>query len=286
MRQLALAGVTLSMFGLAGCHNDMWIQPKMKPQFQSDFFPDQQANRPLIPHSVARSQYWTDSERYTGYTNNNKIATTFPFKITVEDIKRGQDRYNVYCSPCHGALGNGQGMIALRGLALRRPVGNYHTEKLLKAPVGHFYDVITNGFGTMYSYASRIEPDDRWRIVAYIKALQRSQAAKPEDIDRAKLSPAEQKQIDTVPTPETTEPTTPPANIDVRGTAAPGSTGNSNGNLNGNSNGNLNGAPAHQNENVNPGDNTGSSTRTQNAQPPAGGNETQPAAGGVNGTNR
>ncbi len=206
LRRLALAGVTLSLFGLAGCHNDMWIQPKMKPQFQSDFFPDQQANRPLVAHSVARSQYWTDSERYTGYSDDQKIATTFPFKITVDDIKRGQNRFNIYCAPCHGQLGNGQGMIAQRGFSLRRPVGNYHTEKLLKAPVGHFYDVITNGFGTMYSYASRIEPDDRWRIVAYIKALQRSQAAKPEDVDRSKVSPDVLKLIDLT----TPAPTVPP----------------------------------------------------------------------------
>jgi len=305
LRQAALAGMTLSLFGLSGCHNDMWIQPKMKPQFQSDFFPDQQANRPLVPHSVARSQFWTDSERYTGYSTDNKIATTFPFKITVQDIKRGQDRFNIYCAPCHGALGNGQGMIALRGLALRRPVGNYHTEKLLKAPVGHFYDVITNGFGTMYSYASRIEPDDRWRIVAYIKALQRSQAAKPEDIDRSQLSPAALKQIDSAPA-EPVAPTgatpapgemnngangapVPPA--DVRGTAAPAG---------------MHDAPVNET----PAAKTGSSTRTENAPKPTdgaaptspetapapapanpgatapNGTQTKPSAGGVNGTNR
>ena len=184
-----LALSALSLIGLAGCHNDMWIQPKVKPQYQSDFFADEQATRPLVPHSVARNQFWTDSERYTGYSNDNKIATTFPFKMTRQDVERGKERFGIYCTPCHGALGNGQGMIAMRGFALRRQPGNYHTEKLRNAPVGHFYDVITNGFGTMYSYASRVEPDDRWRIVAYIKVLQRSQAATLADVDQTKLSP-------------------------------------------------------------------------------------------------
>lgn len=204
--QKILFAATLALFGLAGCHNDMWTQPKMKPQAQSDFFPDQQSNRQLVLHSVARSQFWTDSERYTGYSNDNKIATTFPFKMTRKDLERGRDRFNIYCTPCHGAIGNGQGMIAQRGYALRRPPGNYHTKKLRDAPVGHFYDVITNGFGTMYSYASRVEPDDRWRITAYIRALQRSQAANMADVETTKLTEAERKQIETLPPGGVTDP--------------------------------------------------------------------------------
>lgn len=252
LRRLALAGATLSLFGLAGCHNDMWIQPKMKPQFQSDFFPDQQANRPLVAHSVARSQYWTDSERYTGYSDDQKIATTFPFKITVDDIKRGQNRFNIYCAPCHGQLGNGQGMIAQRGFALRRPVGNYHTEKLQKAPVGHFYDVITNGFGTMYSYASRIEPDDRWRIAAYIKALQRSQAAKPADVDPSKVSPEVLNLINSAsPVPAAPPENVPQDGIKIDVPAPPVDPGAT--------------TPATPPVNETPGSKTGSSTRTDNA---------------------
>ena len=226
--QKILFAATLALFGLAGCHNDMWIQPKMKPQAQSDFFPDQQSNRQLVPHSVARSQFWTDSERYTGYSNDNKIATTFPFKMTRKDLERGADRFTIYCTPCHGALGNGQGMIAQRGFALRRPPGNYHTKQLRDAPVGHFYDVITNGFGTMYSYASRIEPDDRWRIVAYIRALQRSQAANMADVDTSKLTEAERKQIDTLPPAGVADPNgAMPNGTDPMGSAPNGATGSS-----------------------------------------------------------
>jgi mono/diheme cytochrome c family protein len=94
--------------------------------------------------------------------------------LTLENLKRGQQRFEVYCSPCHGRIGDGKGMIAVRGLALRKQPGNYHTPKLRKMPLGHFYDVITNGFGAMYSYSNRIEPADRWRIAAYVRVLQAS----------------------------------------------------------------------------------------------------------------
>ena len=308
-RRTALLTIpALSLIGLAGCHNDMWVQPKIKPQYQSDFFADEQANRPLVPHSVARSQFWTDSERYTGYGNDNKIATTFPFKMTRQDVERGKERFGIYCTPCHGALGNGQGMIAMRGFALRRQPGNYHTEKLRNAPVGHFYDVITNGFGTMYSYASRVEPDDRWRIVAYIKVLQRSQAATLADVDQTKLSPAERKQIETpppvnaqnpngtgtngAPLPATTQPpladtpvpNTPTPNGTMPAQATPGTPSAPAPN--------VPGAPT----NAAPPSGTGSGTRTSHDQPPVntqGGtsgsarvpatNGTTPPAGGVNG---
>jgi len=103
-------------------------------------------------------------------------------------IKRGQDRFNIYCTPCHGRVGDGNGMIAQRGFNLRRPVASYHTDRLRGMPVGYFYDVITNGYGAMYSYASRIEPEDRWAVVAYIRALQLSQHAVPADADQVQLT--------------------------------------------------------------------------------------------------
>lgn len=180
-RAALMAASALGMIALTGCHIDMWIQPKVKPLQQSDFFADGQASRPLVAHSVDRDHFWTDNGRYTGY-EGKQVVDQFPFRITRDDLKRGEERFEIFCSPCHGRLGNGQGMIAQRGFALRRNPASYHTDKLRKAPVGHFYDVITNGFGTMYSYASRVEPDDRWRIVAYIRALQRSQNAKPTDV--------------------------------------------------------------------------------------------------------
>lgn len=181
-----LAGAIL--LGIAGCHDDMWVQPKVhKPYQQSDFFADGQTARPFVKGTVAREWYWTDQTLATGFTGK-KLATEFPFQITREDLERGQNRFNIYCSPCHGALGYGDGMIARRGFNIRRTPGNYHIERLRRAPVGHFYDVITNGFGTMYSYSNRI-PDakERWRIVAYIRVLQASQNAKTSDLSQPDL---------------------------------------------------------------------------------------------------
>ena len=122
---------------------------------------------------MARGNLRIDKARYTG-KDGNKDVDDFPFPITRADVLRGQERFNIYCSPCHSRLGDGNGMIVRRGF---RKAGDYHTEKLLKAPVGHFFDVITNGFGAMPSYASRVEPDDRWRIAAYIRVLQLSENA-------------------------------------------------------------------------------------------------------------
>ena len=192
----AAAGALLM---LAGCHTDMWIQPKAKPLDESDFFQDRQSSRPLVAHTIARDVGLREDElRYTGFANK-KLATEFPFPITRVELKRGQERFNIYCRPCHGAIGDGEGMIARRGLALRRKPGNYHTERLRKAPVGHFYDVITNGFGAMYSYAQRVEPDDRWKIAAYIRALQLSQhlpaqELTPEERQRVLEAPAQDNQ--------------------------------------------------------------------------------------------
>jgi len=109
--------------------------------------------------------------------------------VTVELLQRGQQQYNAFCAPCHGKSGDGQGMIAQRGLALRRQPASYHTDRLRGMPVGYFYDVITNGYGVMYSYASRIAPEDRWAIAAYIRVLQQSQYTRvneltPEDLRR------------------------------------------------------------------------------------------------------
>jgi len=190
---VCMLGAASALTLLSGCHTDMWVQPRVKPYESSDFFPDGQGMRPLPAHTVDRTHFWTDAGRYTGY-EGNKMVTTLPVKLERQDILRGQERFNIYCSPCHGALGNGQGMIAQRGLALRRQPGNYHTERLRKMPIGHFYDVITNGYGIMYSYASRVEPDDRWRIAAYIRVLQRSQNAKPSDLP-ADLDPATHQRL-------------------------------------------------------------------------------------------
>ena len=119
-----------------------------------------------------------DQARYTGKVNGQDVDY-FPFPITKEDLDRGRERFDVYCSPCHSRIGDGNGMIVRRGF---RQAASYHTQRLINAPVGHFFDVMTNGFGAMPSYGSRVPPDDRWRIAAYIRVLQFSQAAPLADV--------------------------------------------------------------------------------------------------------
>lgn len=167
-------GVTLAM---AGCRADMQDQPKIFPQRGSDFFADGRSSRPQVENTVARGQLHQDSYFYTGI-EGGKEGNMLPFPVTATVLERGQERYNVYCTPCHSRVGNGEGMIVQRGY---RPAGNFHTERLMNAPLGHFFNVITNGYGAMPEYASQVAPADRWAIVAYIKALQLSQNAKPSD---------------------------------------------------------------------------------------------------------
>ncbi len=174
------AGVGLLASALllsSACRNDMHTQPRYKVYAGTDFFSDGRSERPQIEDTVARGQLHLDEARYTGKVNGKDIET-IPIQITKEDVLRGQERFNIYCSPCHGRAGNGQGMIVARGL--RQPP-SYYDERLLNAPVGHFFDVMSNGYGSMYSYASRVAVDDRWRIAAYIRALQLSQNA-PADV--------------------------------------------------------------------------------------------------------
>lgn len=170
----------------AGCNTDMWRQPRQDPMDHSEFFADGQAARPLVPGTIARDHLREDDAFFTGY-KNGKVIKEIPVPVTMDLLKRGQERFTIYCTPCHGALGDGEGMIAHRGFKLKRPPGNYHTDRLRNMPAGHFYDVITNGYGTMFSYASRVEPQDRWAIVAYIRALQLSQHALISDADPAAL---------------------------------------------------------------------------------------------------
>lgn len=178
--------VGLLAVGVVGCNTDMWQQPKTKTMSESTFYPDGQTARPLLKGTIAREHLREDTAFFSGM-KDGKLITEFPIPVTKKLLDRGQERFNIYCSPCHGQIGDGNGMISQRGFALRRPPGNYHTERLRKMPIGHFYDVITNGYGTMYSYASRIEPQDRWAVVAYIRALQLSQYAEPKDADPAEL---------------------------------------------------------------------------------------------------
>lgn len=180
----------------------MQNQPKLKPLARSDFYEDGRASRPLVPETVARGQLRADTYYYTGYMGNT-AGNLMPFPATKEVLERGRQRFNIYCSPCHGRTGEGNGMIVQRGY--RRPP-SYHIDRLRKAPLGHFYDVITNGFGAMPDYAAQIAPHDRWAIVAYIRALQLSQDAP------ASLVPAGTKLPSAPPPlPGTPSPTATPA---------------------------------------------------------------------------
>jgi hypothetical protein len=177
-RLLSLAGLVSAAGVMGGCRQDMHNQPRYKPLAASEFFADGRSARPVVEGTVARGHLHIDQARYTGKENGEDV-TEFPFPITKADLVRGQERFNIYCSPCHSRIGDGNGMVVRRGF---RQAASYHSEKLIKAPVGHFFDVMTNGFGAMPRYASRVEPDDRWRIAAYIRVLQLSENATIDDV--------------------------------------------------------------------------------------------------------
>ncbi|MCG9896264.1 MAG: cytochrome c [Fimbriimonadaceae bacterium] len=169
----------LMLAGLAvlagGCHLDMWVQSKVKPQSESKVFADGLGSRLEPAGSIAFGDAKLDTPYYTGYTRQGTLVKEFPVKVDEAFIKRGRERYMIFCAPCHGASGNGQGMIAQRGFTVSRPIPSYHTDRLKEMPIGHFFDVVSNGYGSMYPFASRIKPDDRWAISAYIRVLQKSQ---------------------------------------------------------------------------------------------------------------
>jgi mono/diheme cytochrome c family protein len=173
---MKLAGAAvLGCVVLAGCgvRLDMHIQPKLKPLRESNFWGDERGSRPLLPNTIARGELREDTYFYTGMVNG-KEGDVMPFAVTEEVLKRGQERYNIYCTPCHSRTGDGNGMIVQRGY--RRPP-SYTDPKLLNKPIGHFFDVMTNGFGVMPDYAAQVDPHDRWAIAAYIRVLQFSQHA-------------------------------------------------------------------------------------------------------------
>ena len=182
----------------AGCRDDMQNQPKMKPYRSTKFFPDGLSGRQPIPGTVARGFLRDDTEFFTGKKAGTQSTRAqqpsgdqqapaqdnsfpddidyFPIPITEDIVKRGRDRYDIFCSACHGLTGNGDGMIVRRGF---RRAASFNDDRLRQAPVGHFFDAITNGWGAMPSYASQVAVQDRWAIVAYIRALQEAQKNLP-----------------------------------------------------------------------------------------------------------
>jgi mono/diheme cytochrome c family protein len=164
-------------FGV-GCRQDMHDQPKYKPYRGSDFFGDGRSARPLQEGTVARGQLREDAHLFTGRVNG-QLAATFPMPVTEAVLARGQERYGIYCTPCHGLAGYGDGMVVARGF---RRAASFHVDRLRAAPPGYFYDAIANGFGAMPSYAAQIAVEDRWAIVSYVRALQLSQHATLQDV--------------------------------------------------------------------------------------------------------
>lgn len=182
-------GVLLAAVCLAGagCRHDMQDQPKMKPYRGTSFFGDGLSSRPPVEGTVPRGFLRTDSELFTGKKSASASSvstaasdanpypddvTEFPFPITKEVVERGRERYEIFCSVCHGLTGNGDGMIVRRGF---RRAASFHEDRLRQAPVGHFFDAITNGWGAMPPYNTQIPVQDRWAIIAYVRALQLSQ---------------------------------------------------------------------------------------------------------------
>jgi hypothetical protein len=163
---------------VTGCNLDMRYQPRYETFEESAFFEDNLSARPPVLDTVARGQLRTDVHLYTGQANG-EFAQTFPFTVTLETLERGQERYNIFCSPCHGLVGDGQGIIVEYGL---RAPPSFHTPELREEAPGYYFDIITRGTRVMPSYASRIRPEDRCAIIAYIRALQLSQNADVSDV--------------------------------------------------------------------------------------------------------
>ncbi len=176
MKRLLL--VALVVAAGAACRQDMHDQPKYRPFRQSDFYADQRSARPFVTGTVARGSLREDAVYFTG-KNGSDFVAELPVKVTPALLARGQERFQVFCSPCHGRTGRGDGMIVQRGF---KAPSSYHVDRLRAMPVGYFYDVITNGFGAMADYSAQVPPADRWAIAAYIRTLQYSQYAPAADV--------------------------------------------------------------------------------------------------------
>ena len=175
LRKVVIVAASLA---LAACRQDMHDAPSYDPLQKTTFFANGAASRPLVANTVARGQLRADEHLYTGKVNG-QAATEFPMPVTKDVLDRGQERFNVYCSPCHGRTGEGNGMVVQRGF---RAPPSYHQDRLRNAPVGYFFDVMTNGFGAMQDYSAQVTVPDRWAIAAYIRVLQLSRHATVDDV--------------------------------------------------------------------------------------------------------
>ncbi|MGB7548518.1 MAG: cytochrome c [Terracidiphilus sp.] len=182
-RIVATAGLTALLLLVAGCRQDMQNEPKLIPQRGSEMFADHRGARPQVLNTVARGQLHEDSYFYTGVVQGangyREERNLMPFPVTMEVLERGQERFNIYCTPCHSRVGNGLGMIVQRGY---KTAANFHDQVRLAQPVSHYFYVMTHGYGAMPDYSAQLTPVDRWAVAAYIRALQLSQAATVADV--------------------------------------------------------------------------------------------------------
>jgi len=186
-RKRYAGGWMLAALGLllvcAGCRLDMHVQPRYNPYDPTDFFGDGQSARMPVAGTFPRGEMTSGPQEllFTGKLNGQP-SEAFPYPVTKEMVERGRERYNVFCSPCHGFSGDGDGMIVQRGF--KRPP-SFHEDRMRSAPVGHYFDAITNGFGVMYPYGYRVPARDRWAIIAYVRALQLSRQTPIGDVPDA-----------------------------------------------------------------------------------------------------
>lgn len=178
--EFLLLGV-LSLFA-AGCRQDMHDQPKYIPLRGSEFFGDDRSARPLVPNTVARGQLHDDELLYTGKIDGEN-TTVFPFPVDAAVMARGRERYDIFCSPCHGRTGAGDGMVVRRGY---HTPPTFHSDRMRNTSVGHLFDVMTNGSSKMPAYAPQIPARDRWAIAAYVRALQLSAHAGLADVPESR----------------------------------------------------------------------------------------------------
>ena len=216
MQRLFSIGAVVAVVLFAGCRGtehrrpsihpnlNMDFQERFDPQERNAFFADNRAMRPTVPGTIPRGFLRDDRAFYEGRTAGAGLVADLPIPITADLLDRGQERFNIYCTPCHGAAGDGQGIITTGGYGYT-PAPTFHDDRMRALPAGHFFDVITNGIRTMPPYRTQVSVADRWAIVAYIRALQRSQYASLQDVPadmQASLQPATPAPQDTTNAPD------------------------------------------------------------------------------------
>jgi mono/diheme cytochrome c family protein len=189
-----LALIALVALTGAACRQDMHDTPRVEANEATDAFEDGRGNRPLVEGTVARG-WLNDDEQLTTGKVDGTLVDEFPFPVTREVLERGQQRFNAFCTPCHGKTGMGNGMIVQRGL---KPPPSFHDQRLRAAPAGYYFDVMSNGFGVMQDYRAQVDVKDRWAIAGYIRALQLSQRATLADVPHDKVADLD-KPVDEAP---------------------------------------------------------------------------------------